>query len=129
MQNFSNSTDANSIGQGIDAKSAAKSAANSINEASSGLAREFHNFVADVEDLIKSTTQLTGEDLAKAKAKLNARVSAAKETMTEMGETIANRTRKTAAEANNYVHEKPWNAIGASAAVGFLLGYILSRRG
>jgi ElaB/YqjD/DUF883 family membrane-anchored ribosome-binding protein len=123
MQNFSNSTDANSIG--VDAKSAA----NSINEASSGLAREFHNFVADVEDLIKSTTQLTGEDLAKAKAKLNARVSAARESMEEMGETIANRTRKTAADANNYVHEKPWNAVGASAAVGFLLGYLLSRRG
>jgi ElaB/YqjD/DUF883 family membrane-anchored ribosome-binding protein len=123
MQNFSNSTDTNSIGAD------AKSAANSINEASSGLAREFHNFVADVEDLIKSTTQLTGEDLAKAKAKLNERVSAAKESMAEMGETIANRTRKTAADANDYVHEKPWNAVGISAAAGFLLGYLLSRRG
>jgi ElaB/YqjD/DUF883 family membrane-anchored ribosome-binding protein len=125
MQNLSNTIDTNSLGQGIDAKTSA----NSKHEVSSGIAREFHNFVADVEDLIKSTSQLTGEDLAKAKVKLNARVSAAKETMVEIGETIANRTRKTAAEANNYVHEKPWNAIGASAAVGFLLGYILSRRG
>jgi ElaB/YqjD/DUF883 family membrane-anchored ribosome-binding protein len=125
MQNFSNSTNANSIDQGADAQSAA----NSKHDASSGLVREFNNFVADVEDLIKSTTQLTGEDLAKAKAKLNERVSAAKESMAEMGETIANRTRKTAADANDYVHEKPWNAVGISVAVGFLLGYLISRRG
>ncbi len=39
-----------------------------------------------------------------------------------------NRARKTAETTNTYVHEQPWNAIGASAAVGLLLGYLLARR-
>jgi ElaB/YqjD/DUF883 family membrane-anchored ribosome-binding protein len=92
------------------------------------IAQEFQHFVADIEDLIKATTSLTGEDLQRAKAKLNQRIHAAKESATEMSETVMNRARKTAESTNNYVHEQPWNAIGASAAVGLLLGYLLARR-
>lgn len=95
---------------------------------SSGLAREFHNFVADMEDLIKATTNLTGDELQRAKAKLNQRIESAKNSMEGMGETIVNHARKTAESTNTYVHEQPWTAIGASAAVGLLLGYLLARR-
>ncbi len=97
-------------------------------DASAGLAREFHSFVADMEDLIKATTNLTGDELHRAKAKLNQRIAAAKSSVEEVGETIVNRARKTAQSTNTYVHEQPWNAIGASAAVGLLLGYLLARR-
>ncbi len=97
-------------------------------DASSGLAREFHSFVADMEDLIKATTNLTGDELNRAKAKLNQRIAAAKSSVEEAGETIVNRARKTAESTNTYVHEQQWNAIGASAAIGLLLGYLLARR-
>jgi ElaB/YqjD/DUF883 family membrane-anchored ribosome-binding protein len=94
----------------------------------SKIAREFNNFVADIEDLIKATTNLTGEDLQKAKDKLNERISAAKKSVTEVSETVVERARKTAETTNTYVHEQPWNAVGASAAIGLLLGYLLARR-
>jgi ElaB/YqjD/DUF883 family membrane-anchored ribosome-binding protein len=94
----------------------------------SAMAREFHNFVADIEDLLKATTNLSGDELQKAKAKLNERIAAAKESATEIGESVINRARKTAESTNIYVHEKPWSAIGASAAVGLVLGYLLARR-
>ncbi len=94
----------------------------------SSVSREFHNFIADMEDLVKATSNLTGEDLAKAKAKISERVEAAKESITEMGESIAHRVGKGATITNQYVHEKPWSAIGTTAVVGFLLGYLLARR-
>lgn len=94
----------------------------------SGVSREFHNFIADVEDLVKATTNLTGEDLNKAKAKLTERVEAAKESIAEMGESIVHRVGKGATITNQYVHEKPWNAIATTAVVGFVLGYLLARR-
>jgi len=94
----------------------------------STLTQEFQSFVADIEDLVKATTQLTGEDLNKAKAKLQQRIASAKGSADELGENIVNRARKTAESTNVYVHEQPWNAIGASAAIGLLLGYILARR-
>jgi ElaB/YqjD/DUF883 family membrane-anchored ribosome-binding protein len=94
----------------------------------SGVSREFHNFIAYMEDLVKATSNLTGDDLSKAKAKLTERVAAAKESITEMGESIAHRVGKGATITNEYVHEKPWNVIGTTAVVGFLLGYLLARR-
>lgn len=94
----------------------------------SGISREFNNFVTDMEDLIKSTTSLTGEDLAAAKVKLEARIAAARDSMAELGGTITQRARKSAAATNNYVRENPWQAIGVGALVGVLLGYVLGRR-
>lgn len=99
-----------------------------VDKASTSIANEFNNFVADVEDLIKATTHLTGEDLSKAKAKLNERIALAKESATEIGESLANRARKTAETTNTYVHEQPWNAVGIGAAVGLVVGYLLARR-
>ncbi len=95
---------------------------------SSGIAQEFQKFVNDIEELLKATTNLTGEELQRAKAKLNQRISTAKELATEMSESVITRARKTAATTNAYVHEQPWAAIGASAAAGVLVGYLLSRR-
>lgn len=94
----------------------------------STLAHEFQNFVTDIEDLVKATTNLTGDDLSRAKAKLQQRISSAKDSAENIGENIVNRARKTAETTNTYVHEQPWSAMGASAAVGLLLGFLLARR-
>jgi ElaB/YqjD/DUF883 family membrane-anchored ribosome-binding protein len=98
-------------------------------KASSSISNEFHSFLNDVEELFKATTSLTGEDLARAKAKLSARIDAAKESVEELSGTIVHQARKTAAVTNHYVHEQPWTVIGAGAAVSFLLGFLLARRG
>lgn len=96
--------------------------------AASGMSREFHNFLADIEELISDSTSLTGEDLARVKAKLSERVAEAKESVDAMGGDIAQRARKTVAVTNEYVHEQPWKAIGISVAFGFMLGFVLARR-
>lgn len=124
MQNPSTSSTSFSNSKNMDAHTGSAQQ----QESPSAMAREFHNFVADIEDLLKATTNLTGDELQKAKAKLNERIAAAKDSATEIGESVVNRARKTAATTNTYVHEQPWNAIGASAAVGLLLGYLLARR-
>jgi ElaB/YqjD/DUF883 family membrane-anchored ribosome-binding protein len=89
---------------------------------------EFHNFIADIEDLITSMTSLTGEDLARAKAKLSERVAAAKESVDEMSTEVVHRARKTARATNRYVEENPWQAVGIGAALGLLVGVLLGRR-
>jgi hypothetical protein len=64
MQPQSPVLDPGANGQGVRTKSAIFEAANMV---SSRASREFHNFVADMEDLITKTTSLTGEDLQKAR--------------------------------------------------------------
>ena len=48
-----------------------------------GASGELNNFISDIEDLVTSMTPLTGEDLARAKARLRERVSAARESIAE----------------------------------------------
>jgi len=94
----------------------------------SGISNEFKSFLTDIEDLVKETTTLTGEDLARAKAKLTARISAAKESVTDVGAVISERARGAAYTTNQYVHDQPWKSITIGAAFGLLLGFVLSRR-
>lgn len=124
MSNNSNSTtsatSASAYGDGSTTQKFSKSGA--------AVSEEFHNFIADVEDLVKDTTSLTGADLAMAKEKLSARLASAKESLAELGTNVADKARKTADVTNNYVHEQPWKAVGIGATIGLLLGFALARR-
>lgn len=94
----------------------------------SALSSEFRNFVADIEDFIKATTSLTGDELARAKARLIDRVATAKQSARQVSGEIAERARMTARATDDYVHAQPWTAIGIGAAAGVLLGLALARR-
>lgn len=124
MNNITNYSDSQSNGSGKETPTISRKAETSMNNTSS----ELHNFIADIEDLVKEATTLTGEDLSKAKAKLSARLSEAKESAAEMGGVLTQRARKSAAYTNEYVHEQPWKAIGAGAAAGLIIGFALARR-
>ena len=89
---------------------------------------EFRNFLSDIEDLIKATTSMSGDDLARAKTALNARIVKAKQSVEKMGDDIAAQARHTAEVTNSYVHERPWQSMGIVAAVGILIGVALARR-
>jgi len=124
MNNISNYSDSQSNGDGKDTVALSNKAETVMNNASS----ELHNFIADIEDLVKEATTLTGDDLNRAKAKLSARLESAKTSANELGGNIAKRSRHAAVVTNDYVHEQPWKAIGTGAVVGLLAGYILARR-
>jgi ElaB/YqjD/DUF883 family membrane-anchored ribosome-binding protein len=93
----------------------------------SALSGEFHDLIEDIEDFVKNTTALTGQDLARAKAKLNERVAAARVRVDELGGEIADRARTAARTTDSYVHDHPWQAIGIGAAIGLLVGVVISR--
>jgi ElaB/YqjD/DUF883 family membrane-anchored ribosome-binding protein len=97
--------------------------------APSGITQEFKNLVADMEDLIKASSSLTGDDLARAKTKLYARVATARAFLEGMPATISDRAGETVKVADGYIREQPWQAIGMTAAAGVLIGFLLGRRG
>lgn len=103
-------------------------AASAVAASPAGASGEFHNFISDIEDLITSMTSLTGEDLARAKARLSERVSAARESIAEVSDEVAHRARKAARDTNHYVHEHPWQSVGIGAALGLLIGVLIARR-
>jgi ElaB/YqjD/DUF883 family membrane-anchored ribosome-binding protein len=112
-------------GQSVEAKPTVLATANSVGSA---LSREALNFLADIEDLVKATTSLTGEELTRAKARLAERITAAKAAVGQMGGAIADGTRHAAQATDSYVHERPWQAIGIGAGLGVLVGLLIARR-
>lgn len=89
---------------------------------------EFSKFLADIEDLVKETTSLSGDELEKAREDIRNRIEAAKQSVASLGITIGQRARKSAVYTNHYVHENPWPMIGLSTLSGVLLGYLITRR-
>src|SRR5471032_871635 len=110
---------------GHGAPAASKSAAA---EALSGASQELHDFIGDLEELIEATTSLTGEDLTHAKAKLYARIAAARKAAGEVHRGVADRARHRIKMVNSYVQEQPWKSVGIGAVAGLLVGVLLSRR-
>jgi ElaB/YqjD/DUF883 family membrane-anchored ribosome-binding protein len=127
MYNATNTTESNTHGQDSN-RAAGPTAMNAISAVPSAISRELHNFLADIEDLIKDTTSLSGEELAQARDKLNERIAKARASVEAASESVVQRARHTADVTNEYVHEKPWVALGAGAALAFLVGVIIARR-
>jgi len=126
MRSGTHRPDGAATGQGAGARSTARAA---VDAALAGMSADFHHFVSDLEDLVQATTTLSGEDLVRAKAKLSARVAAARESLEQIGGAVSDRSRKTIDAANSYVHDEPWTVIAVSAAAALLVGFLLGRRG
>jgi ElaB/YqjD/DUF883 family membrane-anchored ribosome-binding protein len=108
--------------------SSSEKAGPAVDAALSAITNEFRSLVADVEDLVEATSALTGEELARAKLKLQARISAARAYVGDAASGLSERARNTAKSADAYVHEQPWRVIGITAAAGLLIGFLLGRR-
>lgn len=118
----------NGLGANIGTIVAGPAARGDAAPSSSNISQEFHSLLTDLEELVKDATSLTGDELAQARLKLNARIATAKAAVEAGGNNIMQRARRTAVVTKDYVREQPWKALGASAALGFVLGRVLTRR-
>lgn len=97
--------------------------------APTGTSREFHNLLADLQQLIGEATTLTGADLERLRLQLGERVGQAKHAVEDLGGSIDQQARKAASATDVWVHQQPWNAIGIGVGTGLLIGFLLARRG
>jgi ElaB/YqjD/DUF883 family membrane-anchored ribosome-binding protein len=77
----------------------------------SGMSRELRAFIVDLENLIKHRD----EGLARGNRRPNARLSAAKDSLTKGG-----------AQTNEYVHAHPWKAMTGVALLAFVLALVIA---
>lgn len=84
--------------------------------------------VADAEDLLRATASQAGEKVSVARERIQASLASARVKLVEAERVLLERTRQTAKVADEYVHENPWQAAGIAAAIGLVLGVLISRR-
>ncbi len=84
--------------------------------------------VTDAEELLRATAGQAGEKVAAARARAEGSIDAAKARIAQAGYAAADQTRVAVKATDDYVRENPWTAIGIAAAVGLVVGVLLSRK-
>jgi ElaB/YqjD/DUF883 family membrane-anchored ribosome-binding protein len=99
-----------------------------MTQSTNALARDFDNVVSDAQELLKTIGNEGDTRLVEAKKRMQASLAVAKNRLLELQTTVTDGARAAANTTDEYVHENPWLVIGASAAVGVVVGYLLARR-
>ena len=98
------------------------------NTNSSPIARDIQNVVTDAQELLK-TVQAEGESkLADVKTKVQAKLDNAKQMLGELQTTVQDGAKVAMDTTDAYVRSNPWRAVGISAAVGALVGFLIARK-
>lgn len=89
--------------------------------AKDALVRDLKGVVGDADALIKEVAVSTAHGLADARTKVGERLSEVRIAVTDRAKGIADVTQV-------FVKENPWKVLGGAAAVGIIIGFLLSRR-
>jgi ElaB/YqjD/DUF883 family membrane-anchored ribosome-binding protein len=92
------------------------------------LVDDFAEMLTEAEDLMKRAASETGDRAKDLRSQVEAKLLAAKSRLQEMQGDAVDSAKAAARVTDDYVHDNPWLAIGAAAAVGFIVGLLMNRR-
>ena len=84
--------------------------------------------IGDAEELLSATAGQAGEKITAARARIQANLKVAKQRLADVGGAAADRAKIAAKVTDEFVRDHPWQAVGIAAAVGVILGMLISRR-
>lgn len=92
------------------------------------IARDIQNVVSDAQELLK-TVQTEGQGkLSDVKIKLGEQLDSAKQMLTQLQSTVQDGAKAAVDSTDTYVRANPWRAVGISAGLGALIGFLAARR-
>ena len=92
------------------------------------LVEDFADVLSEADALLKQAAKESGDKATDLRAQVEAKLRTAKLRLQEMQDDAVDRARAAARATDEYVHDNPWQAIGIGAAIGFLVGLVVSRR-
>ncbi len=92
------------------------------------LVADFKAIIADSEELLRATAGQAGEKASELRARIQARLSKAKEDLAEVQAAVVDKAKAMGHATDDYVHDHPWQAVGIAAGVGFVIGLLIGRR-
>jgi ElaB/YqjD/DUF883 family membrane-anchored ribosome-binding protein len=91
-------------------------------------AKDLSDTLSEAQDMLGRAAAETGARASDIRSQVAAKLSAAKSKLQDLQDDAINRAKAAAQVTDEYVRDNPWQAIGVSAAVGFLVGVLVSRR-
>jgi ElaB/YqjD/DUF883 family membrane-anchored ribosome-binding protein len=92
------------------------------------LEEDFRRVVRDAEALLRATADQGSDAVAAARARAEQTLREATNRLYQIEGDLVHRTRAAAKATDEMVHDRPWQAIGIAAGVGFLIGVLSGRR-
>ncbi|EGT4356047.1 YqjD family protein [Cronobacter sakazakii] len=92
------------------------------------LRAELKSLADTLEEVLTASGDKSKEEMSKLRNKAERALKDTRYHLTETGDVIAKQTREAAARAEDYVRENPWTGVGIGAAIGVVLGVLLTRR-
>jgi ElaB/YqjD/DUF883 family membrane-anchored ribosome-binding protein len=92
------------------------------------LLQEFQTLVGETEKLLQQSASVVGEQGDELRDKLRESIGRARDTLTNAEQALTQRGKAALEATEGYVQSHPWQTIGFSAAIGLLLGLLISRR-
>lgn len=92
------------------------------------LAADFRSVMADIDALMNTTTAMADGEAAALRDRIRQGLDRARASVVDAQHEALEKARRAADATNHYVHDHPWQAVGAAAAVGLALGVLIGRR-
>lgn len=92
------------------------------------LRAELKTLADTLEEVLNSSADKSKTELDKLRAKAHHALQDTRARLGDSGERLVQTTREAADRADTYVRDNPWTSMGIGAAVGVVLGVLLTRR-
>jgi ElaB/YqjD/DUF883 family membrane-anchored ribosome-binding protein len=93
-----------------------------------GTRGEIGEFVDEVLELLSGARDRGQEDLSELRERVKGSAQRLKEGAVKGQRELRAAAESAAGKADDYVHENPWQVVAVAAAVGVVLGVLISRR-
>ena len=92
------------------------------------LRAELKSLADTLEEVLGNSGEKSKEELSKLRTKAEKALRNSRDRLGDTGDVIARQTREAAARTDEYVRDNPWASVGIGAAIGVVLGVLMSRR-
>jgi ElaB/YqjD/DUF883 family membrane-anchored ribosome-binding protein len=90
--------------------------------------RDIQNVVSDTQELLKSMENEGGAQFNAVRERARTTIDNARKTLADLQKNVKESASLAVKTTDGYVRENPWQAVGISAAVGAVIGFLISRR-
>jgi len=94
----------------------------------SRLADELSSAVAEAQTILQNATAETGERAHDLRLQVEEKLRQARFKLQDLNSTARDQAVEAARAADDFVHARPWQAVGIAAAAGVVIGLLLNRR-
>ena len=92
------------------------------------LVEDLKAVIADAEELLGLSAAEAGEGAVRLRERVQERLARVKDQLADAQDSALERARAAGRVADDFVHDRPWQALGAAAGIGLLLGLLIGRR-